>query len=495
MMLFMLAAVGEQGGGKLPANRAQLIQRFMTLLFDRERRKNPHQTDSRTKEELLGEVAFATRMAGKVAFSRDEFFRIVKQYADDRGFRKDGLAYLHEVLDNNLLEADGETLAFVHELYQEYFAATALKRRYERDPKIVDSLARRWRKWEAPLTLLYGLLESRASLFSQMVRHNLIVAARCLASEDQPAAEAVAEFENAINKIDFRAADRSQRRVILLALGVAGNACLLAEKLKVCRWQGQADAVLRAICLCENPLSMLVECVRREIQEHRASAGAVGVIMKISWARHLVIPDHVRRELLLEWTQARKAGLSGELLFALCRVFQLEGIMPVADLEDLVGQMIQAGMYGAAAGLVIRFDLTKPFPLEDLVYQMVEAGRCGSAAALMKDFNLTNTLFVERLVRQMIEAGRYEPAADWAKKYGITNTVLVRDLVRQMIAAGKYGAAAGWMMKCDLTDTFRPECLVRQMIEAGQHRAAVRWAKKLGVADKFFPGRLDKPRG
>jgi serine/threonine protein kinase/predicted 3-demethylubiquinone-9 3-methyltransferase (glyoxalase superfamily) len=483
MMLSMFACVGKQGG-KLPANRAQLIRQFMERIFAWEAQTKPQEFDLATRERLLGEVAFATRMAGRVAFSRDEFFRTVKGQADDSGFRIDGREFLKEVVDNNLIRDDGETLAFVHELYQEYFAATALRRRYEADPEIVVALAKQ-DNWEEPLTLLYGLLESRGRFFSQMVQHNLIIAARCLASEDEPAREAVAEFENAINGIDLPTASHDQQRTVLITLCIAGNARPVADKLKFLQRTLSDDEIVTAICRSEEPVSIVLERMRTGFLDYCRTCKDIDSTFLFPWAETFTIPEHLQKELAKCWGQYKDAGISTSVLFCFLRAFRLEKLVPAEELECLVHRQIEADRLNVACRWVLVFNLTHKFPPEDLVRRLIKAGEIYDACQWVQQFGLTHKFPPEDLVRRLIKAGEFDDAWEWVQQFGLTHKFPPEDLVRRLIKAGEFDDARQWIEQFGLTHKFPPEDLVHRLIEAGEIYEASQWIEQFGLTHKF----------
>lgn len=180
MMLRMLASIVRKRGGDLPRNRAHLFWRCVDWILDREERKPGRHTDRALKVRVLSHLAWATRAVGLRAFSFDRYRESVSQSADDLGTTIDAWAFLREACDNRLLSQSGEDYSFSHELYQEYFAAVELKRRYTNDRGVARSLIGR-PEWREPIALMHGLLRDPAELFDALTDLDVTTAASCLA--------------------------------------------------------------------------------------------------------------------------------------------------------------------------------------------------------------------------------------------------------------------------------------------------------------------------
>jgi hypothetical protein len=113
----MIVALAKQDGIDALADFPTTVRRFVRGFLNREIIQASDQTLLITKERLLARLAFRTKEAGELAFSK----RTARS-----ALETDKL--LQETIDNHLLQfADSETLEFAHEAYHDYFAATELE--------------------------------------------------------------------------------------------------------------------------------------------------------------------------------------------------------------------------------------------------------------------------------------------------------------------------------------------------------------------------------
>ena len=98
----------------------------------------------------------------------------------DAGCKPDELLYL--AASATLLDANDDTVRFVHQLIQEYFAALAWKERLA-----TDNLKQYWPEgwleagdWDETTVLLAGMLDEMTPLVEKLLPVNPALAARCI---------------------------------------------------------------------------------------------------------------------------------------------------------------------------------------------------------------------------------------------------------------------------------------------------------------------------
>ena len=127
----MVAGLDRQGGTSALADHPTTVRRFVRQFLKREDIQAPGQTLLLTKERLLARLAFETKDAGNLTFSKvDALSYLGKARAQLGSTSLDLPKFIQEALDNHLLQhADAEAVEFAHELYHDYFAATELETR------------------------------------------------------------------------------------------------------------------------------------------------------------------------------------------------------------------------------------------------------------------------------------------------------------------------------------------------------------------------------
>jgi formylglycine-generating enzyme required for sulfatase activity len=193
-MLYMMVSLYHEEQGKLPRNRGDLFDRFVRTLLRREE-GSPESSPWPGAEALqrsLSRLAYAMQSASEGGTAVDPKWAKEHMAADnvDPGwlFRLARRA--------SLLELDGGSVRFVHQLVQEYFAAVALGERLAAG----EDLRRYWPNgwvepsgWEETTVLLAGLLDDMNPLVKQLLVANPPLAARCIAESggERPAVATV----------------------------------------------------------------------------------------------------------------------------------------------------------------------------------------------------------------------------------------------------------------------------------------------------------------
>lgn len=175
-MLAMLIKVYVEGAGVLPQNRAQLFDAFVRVLLARERRR----ADSRDwpgDEPLrtaLSQLAYAIQSTRKRGTSVDLDWA-ASQLAVP-GLSAD--AALYWARSATLLESLGDSVRFVHQLVQEYFAATRWQQWIAEGGNLSAFMTY---GWDETAILLAGMLSDTTELVRALTRFQPVLAARCVA--------------------------------------------------------------------------------------------------------------------------------------------------------------------------------------------------------------------------------------------------------------------------------------------------------------------------
>ncbi|MER3416199.1 MAG: hypothetical protein C4297_08330 [Gemmataceae bacterium] len=471
--LYMLARVLERAKGELPPNRGQLMRLFVQALLQREAEKGP-QTELDTKVYLLGEVAYETRRHGKVAFSREEFLRLVGVAAQQLYFQVDALKFLHEVQDNHLIELadeDREELAFAHELYQEYFAAEGLKRRYAQDTKVVEPLVND-PLWQEPLALLYGLLEKRDTLFQQVRQMNPALAAEAVTSEVEPEPARLADVRADVERILAKpnATGEELRRAFqaLLTLNDHDSIVNFLSVLPIARRQEvTSQSLAPALLASRDALDYFVTLMERlaGVPTVVSSLGAAissanlqptrGQANKLKQLWEKLLPQHATHR----W-------------FRLFSLWCYEaGIVSNKIIATVVQKMLEAKQWDQAARWVKEFRL---------LHFWVGIGEAHPQLVyLLRDLGV-----LTGVAQQMLNAKKWRQAARWVERFDLHDPELLIAVAQQMLEAEQWFEAARWVQEFGLQDQFPPSDLVQKLLEAKQWDQAAYWVRKFQLGDR-----------
>ena len=234
-MLAMLTTLYVIEKGRLPRSRGLLFRKFVRVLWDREERHREHSAwvPHEQMEYALGELAWAMIDKGAGTSAKREWAmeHLPGEVGDREGFLK--VAVSAQLLD----EVGGE-VRFYHQLMGEYFAAMALRRRFEAGqdigavfgrPRIVVFGLREVGKWDEVVVTLAGVLgelrEADASRFVGAVAEvNPFLALDCIekgpAEVDDEARERVVDGLAGV----LGDGDSDVRQAAAWALGKIGDA-------------------------------------------------------------------------------------------------------------------------------------------------------------------------------------------------------------------------------------------------------------------------------
>jgi formylglycine-generating enzyme required for sulfatase activity len=193
-LLLMTAQVYAAAGGELPANRARLFAAFVDTLLDRERKRHPEGwIDPERQKEGLAALAYAMQAErGRgTAVEREWAVARLRETVPDCDTER--LLYLAS--SATLLDADGATIRFFHQLLQEYFAGKEMGKRVAAGEALASYWPRkRWWEpsgWEETVILMSGMEADASALLEKLAAVNPVVAARCLVEGGAQASETI----------------------------------------------------------------------------------------------------------------------------------------------------------------------------------------------------------------------------------------------------------------------------------------------------------------
>ena len=468
-ILSMLAMVGGARGEGIPNNRAGLIESFLNKTLDRDLQKDSRQVPKQTKLHLLAELAYKTRADGKVAFPRAEGERILGDAAGAIGERLESRRdFVDEVVDNNLLafNDDANELRFVHEVFQEYFAAKRIAGEadvlHQVSSEIITS-----EFWEESLSLLYDMLRSNGGsraheLVKVLVRENLPLAARCAAAAGEEAGADRAVVNTAIETIHFETARDVDRKTTLLALFSLGDVEKSAQAL--CRWDDVAQRGYRKTVARAALQRVIREAVSRVRHPLEFSLAVVDWIF-----------NH-RRPLLACFAIPLFESVSADL----------------ADAADCRGpgsvvcrQVIRALVENNRATLALQWvrrlgDEDDAF-LEGTIRHLVERAEFTGATRWMLAYRSRLPKLPEAIAQELIESNQWPAAANWAIDLGLSEVLADGRFVKNMLAYGKTDLALRVIHAFGFEQAFPPDAIIEKMYEQMQYDAVLR-------ALEWYPG-------
>lgn len=412
LQLWMLAQVGGKTAGELPPNRGKLFQRFVDSLLAREERKS-QQLARGIKLDLLGELGFHTRRENRVSFSRTRAWEIVRERAKEMGYQVDSAQFIREVSDNNLLADRGEDLAFAHELYQEYFAALGLKRRYEIHPEIVDELKAK-EYWREPIVHLYALLESPSDLFRPMIEQQPAVAAECVQSAIIPEPDHLQQLRDRLDPANLGQKSENELLEDLRAIYIWGDGKLLAAHLRYRAEQKRLKGIGRQIAAAYPGTVAALEATLGALRELKARAKEFAeILLAPIQVRASSVPYHLQTraaELLAkEWA---KRQIAARACLMLIWGFQLERMV---DSTPYGRRLIEQG------ALVDAFRWAKQLHLAEIAGELAQAcirlRQIGILLECIRHFGLEHQIPPRPWIEALCQQKKYEEALHWVREF------------------------------------------------------------------------------
>ena len=225
-MLVMLAQV-YAAQQRLPQNRGRLFAAFVaTLLAREEKRCDPaHWPGTEALRQGLAQLAYAMQQAGERGTALDESWATAQIMV--AGQRAADLLYL--ATSATLLDWQGGTVRFVHQLVQEYFAAVALYNAWQAGADLTTYWPQGWQTpsgWEETFVLLAGVMPTMTDLIEALLPVNPPLAARCMATSGGPPPPAATQTQvqqTLVKLATGRRAPLAQRTAAGVALNHLGD--------------------------------------------------------------------------------------------------------------------------------------------------------------------------------------------------------------------------------------------------------------------------------
>ncbi|MBN1641156.1 MAG: SUMF1/EgtB/PvdO family nonheme iron enzyme [Anaerolineae bacterium] len=212
-MLAMLVRV-YQRRRVLPQNRGRLFEDFVGTLLDREEgRAEGNWIAAETQKTGLAALAYAMQREGGRGTSVKREWALAQLCEAAPGCDPERLLYLAS--SATLLDTDGATVRFYHQLLQEYFAAREVEERAagEAPPSAYWPSGEWWEPsgWEETFILAAGISRDPAALLERLARAHPVLAGRCV-------------LESGVE-----AAPEARERIVQRLVGVLADASLPAS--------------------------------------------------------------------------------------------------------------------------------------------------------------------------------------------------------------------------------------------------------------------------
>lgn len=132
MMLTMLVEVWKKDK-KIPKNKGQLYNKFINDKLQRETKKRIVNIKPDHIKIILSCLAYYMKCENTIFLHRDTMYRKLRNILNDKGFRCEESLLFDELLNGDFLIEDIKSdISFVHETFQEFFAALYLSNIYHR---------------------------------------------------------------------------------------------------------------------------------------------------------------------------------------------------------------------------------------------------------------------------------------------------------------------------------------------------------------------------
>ena len=192
LLAYIIAKVAVDNNGRIPESRFSLFDRFVSDITQREIDKGDVTTTGAAidAELYLGELAFHMHQEMILRIQKDRARRIVRKCWDN--LRAEGRCSYseaeawQEVWNSRFLLKSGNRITFLHQLFQEFFAAKKLSELLmNEDNKAFDYLTNSW--WHEGAVFAIGMMEEPSFVVEYLVgEQNSPLLGRCLAGEAGP---------------------------------------------------------------------------------------------------------------------------------------------------------------------------------------------------------------------------------------------------------------------------------------------------------------------
>ena len=189
LLAYIIAKVAVDNSGQIPESRAALFNQFVSDITQREIDKGDVTTTRAAidAELYLGELAFHMHQEMILRVQKDKARRVVRKYWDN--FRAEGRCSYseaeawQEVWNSKFLLKSGNRITFLHQLFQEFFAAKKLSELLmNENNKAFNYLTNSW--WHESTVFAIGMIEDLTFVMEYLVsEENSPLLGRCLTGE------------------------------------------------------------------------------------------------------------------------------------------------------------------------------------------------------------------------------------------------------------------------------------------------------------------------
>ena len=189
LLAYIIAKVAADNSGQIPESCAALFDQFVSDITQREIGKGDVATTGAAidAELYLSELAFHMHQEMILRIQKDKARRVVRKCwedlkAEDRCSYSEAEAW-QEVWNSRFLLKSGNRITFLHQLFQEFFAAKKLSELLmNEDNKAFDYLTNSW--WHEGAVFAIGMMEDPSFVVEYLVgEENSPLLGRCLTGE------------------------------------------------------------------------------------------------------------------------------------------------------------------------------------------------------------------------------------------------------------------------------------------------------------------------
>jgi hypothetical protein len=203
LILVMLCSLAKHSSIIIPDNKGLILRTFIDNILKREEDKNSLFDSYRHFRYLVAIGTFA-RIGEKITFNQNDALQWIGAASETLEPNVSRLTILSSLIGTGILMNRNGHLSFVHELYQEYFAAEGI------DLGIVDAeklaVVRQDSHWEQPIILYSGLINNAKEFIEELAHENPLLAVKCAESlvhaDDQLLNSLIAILKDNVKKIE-----------------------------------------------------------------------------------------------------------------------------------------------------------------------------------------------------------------------------------------------------------------------------------------------------
>ena len=226
LLAYIIAKVAVDNNGQIPESRSSLFDQFVSDITQREIDKGDVETTEAAidAELYLSELAFHMHQAMILRIQNDTARRVVRKFwdnlkAEGRCSYSEAEAW-QEVWNSRFLLKSGNRITFLHQLFQEFFAAKKLSELLmNEDNKAFDYLTNSW--WHEGAVFAISMMEDLTFVVEYLVgEENSPLLGRCLAGESGILAKET--VQSCVQRL-IDSTDEVEQLLGIELLGAAGN--------------------------------------------------------------------------------------------------------------------------------------------------------------------------------------------------------------------------------------------------------------------------------